>query len=330
MGDPTCSDTKDNDCDGDIDYIDTDCYPYFLGCPDGGDIECLERTDGGNESDNFDSSKPKVDIEYDFRINVKDLTGNEPQYVRLYMTQRNNPSLSDFYSYDMSCTGDYSIGATCTYTTLLGPTAMLKFYFEIQFNGSVKMRYPDIGAEYITGPEVQMCSDFNLVGIPRDIEGYNLDGITAFGTSKAYRWDADLGYYTEVSTSEPVKAGEGYYIFKETNTLPEHESYGEISGAEYTYELKAEWNIISNPYSGNVKLSDIQVKKGSGIPVSWIEAVTNEWLVNAIYYYNGSDWGGTYSFETEPDATLVPWMGYWINLNMTDDTYYLVIPKPAQ
>ena len=329
----TCVDSLDNDCDGYTDGVDADCSTneYSLTCPDGGNIECLERTDGGDDGNNFNSSKPKVDIKYEFSVVVKDSTGGTPQYVRLYMTQRSNPSVSDFYSYDMLCTGDYSIGATCTYTTLLGPADIHKFYFEVQFDGAVKMRYPDISAEYIyiTGPEVQMCTDFNLVGIPRDIAGVNLDGNMAFGTARAYRWDSDLGYYTEISSTESAKTGEGYFIFKEANTLPEHESYGDIDDADYTYKLKAEWNIISSPYSGNVKLSDIQVKIGSGTAVSWTEAVTNGWLVNAIYYYNSLDWGGTYSFQTEPDATLVPWMGYWINLNMTDDTYYLVIPKPG-
>ncbi|NIW43744.1 MAG: hypothetical protein GWN14_02875, partial [candidate division Zixibacteria bacterium] len=63
-------------------------------------------------------------------------------------------------------------------------------------------------------------------------------------------------------------------------------------------------------------------------PVTWTEAVINGWLTNAIYYYNGSDWGKTYSFETEAEAALVPWLGYWIELKVDDDTYHLRIPKP--
>lgn len=73
----------------------------------------------------------------------------------------------------------------------------------------------------------------------------------------------------------------------------------------------------------------ICLKKGNGTPVSWQQATTNGWIVNAVYYYKGSDWGSTYDFETAEDgATLVPWMGYWVKLNKEDDTYYLVIPKP--
>jgi hypothetical protein len=244
------------------------------------------------------------------------------------MTQRNSPHIDEFYAYDMQCSGNYSTGATCTYTTKLGPAAVHKFYFEAKMADGTILRYPE--SEYITGPEVQMLTGYNLIGIPRDINNANLDGNTAFGTTRTYRWDTDLEYYTKVTTTEPVKAGEGYFVYKNTATLPEHSNYGEIQEAEYIYGLKPGWNIISNPYSGNVKLSDLKIKKGNGIPVSWTEAVTNGWLVNAIYYYNGSDWGGTYSYETEPDATLVPWIGYWVHLNNSDDTYYLIIPKPAQ
>jgi PKD repeat protein len=301
---------------------------YTLTCPDGGAIECLERTNGGSDSDNLDSGMPKVDIEYEFRINVKDSSGNTPQYVRLYMTQRNSPQVSEFYVYEMTCSGDYSTGATCTYLTKLGPAAIHKFYFEAKMSDETILRYPESG--YITGPEVQLLRGYNLVGIPRDINSADLDGNTAFGTTRTYRWNTDLEYYTKVTTTEPVKAGEGYFVYKEANTLPEHESYEEIQGAEYTYELKPGWNIISNPYSGNVRLLDIKVGKGSDTPLSWTEAVTKGWLVNAIYYYKGIDWGGTYAYETEPQATLVPWIGYWVHLNVSDDTYYLIIPKPAQ
>ncbi len=89
--------------------------------------------------------------------------------------------------------------------------------------------------------------------------------------------------------------------------------------------------MVSNPYGGNVLLSSVKVQKGSATPIIWADALTNGWLENAIYYYKGSDWGSTYFSESaggSPDATLVPWLGYWIYLNETDDTYKLVVPRP--
>ena len=76
-------------------------------------------------------------------------------------------------------------------------------------------------------------------------------------------------------------------------------------------------------------LSDLQVQRGAETPVAWTTAAANGWIYNAFYYYNGSDWGGTYGFESaggSPDATLVPWSGYWIYVNKDDAAYNLVIP----
>jgi hypothetical protein len=131
-----------------------------------------------------------------------------------------------------------------------------------------------------------------------------------------------------VTTSEPVRIGEGYHVSRQTNVLPELEGYEEISDVQFTYSLKPGWNIISNPYSGNVALADVKVQKGNSIPVTWTEAASNGWLTNAIFYNNGEDWGGIYNFETAPEAKIIPWIGYWIYLAMTDDVYYLVIPRP--
>jgi hypothetical protein len=78
-----------------------------------------------------------------------------------------------------------------------------------------------------------------------------------------------------------------------------------------------------------VKLTDVKIQKGTQPPVSWQEAVTHGWVEDALYSYNGEDWGDTYShLKAQGGAALVPWLGYWMNLNSTDDTYSLVIPKP--
>jgi len=300
---------------------------YQVSCSDGG-IQCVERVDGGNDSNNVVNGQPKVDVEYEFRVIVKDTGGFTPQYVRLFMTQRNNPVAADFYAYDMACTGSYATGATCTYPTTLGPAAVHKFYFQAKMSDGTTKRFPDTG--YITGPVIQLLTGYNLVGISRDIKNASLDGNTAFGSTRTYGWDA-RGYYTKVTNADPVMAGEGYFVFKAANTLAEHGTYNDIQDSEYSYQLVPGWNIISNPYAGNVKLSDIRVKKGNDTPVSWTQAVTNGWLVNAIYSYDGSDWGKTYKFKTSDDgAKLVPWMGCWIRLNQADDTYSIVFSKPAK
>ena len=113
--------------------------------------------------------------------------------------------------------------------------------------------------------------------------------------------------------------------------MPELEFFNDVLDSTYSVTLKPGWNMVSNPYGGNIKLDAVQVQKGSGALVSWLDAATNGWVVNAIYFYKGSDWGSAYTFESaggSPDATLVPWMGYWVYLNKNDGVYSLVIPRP--
>ncbi|MBI5665925.1 MAG: PKD domain-containing protein [Nitrospirae bacterium] len=302
-------------------------YLYALDCPDGGNIACMRRTDGGSDSDNLVDGKPKADVEYEFQIRIKDTSGRTPLYVKLYMTQRNNPTNDSFYSYTMSCSGSYNSGGLCTYITKLGPAAVHKYYFSAQFFDGTIRRYPNTG--YITGPQVQLLNGYNTVGIPRNIGTNILDGYTAFWSTSVYRWNVE-GYYTAVTATKPVRQGEGYKIQKQVNTLPEHAGYADILDAETTIELKPGWNIISNPYSGNVDLSVVKVRKGTSTVVNWTEAASNGWIENAISYRSGTDWGYVLLSESPPKAKLVPWMGYWIYLNMKDATYYLLIPRPQR
>jgi uncharacterized repeat protein (TIGR02543 family) len=300
---------------------------FQLSCPDAG-IQCLERTDGANDGDNLVNGKPKVDVEFQFKVVVQD-SGGTSKSVKLFMTQRSDPvDPDDFYGYEMACGGDYTTGANCTYGTILGPAAVHKFYFQAQMSdGSTAKRYPNTG--FITGPEIYLLEGNNHIGIPRDVNNANLDGQQAVGSPRVYRWQASSESYTEVSTAAPVNTGEGYSIYKENDTLPELANYPEVAGLESTHTLSPGANFVSNPFSGNVNLADVQIHKGTQITVSWSVAVANGWVVNALYYFNGKDWGNTYSHITVEDgALLVPWLGYWVDLNMTDDTYFLVIPKP--
>jgi len=298
---------------------------YQISCSDSG-IQCLERADGGSDSNNLVNGKPKVDVEYNFQITVWD-AGGTPQYVKLSTTQRNNPAAADFYDYDMTCSGNYPTGASCTYRTMLGPAAVHKFYFQVKMSNGSVITYPS--SEYITGPEIQLLNGNNLVGIPRNIASAQLDGQEAFGTSRVYRWNPTENLYTIVETSDPVKPGEGYSLYKQNDTLLEMANDIDLKDLEHSYPLKSGLNLVSNFYPGNVRISDAKIQKGTGTPVSWQEAVARGWIVDALYYYNGKDWGNTYSYLTsENGGVLVPWLGYWMDLDATDDLYYLVIPKP--
>ncbi|MGB9700610.1 MAG: InlB B-repeat-containing protein [Thermodesulfobacteriota bacterium] len=298
---------------------------YGISCDDGG-IPCIERVDGGSDSNNLVNGKPKADVEFEFRVTVYDAGGN-PQYVKLFTAQRSNPSLSDFYDYDMNCSGNFVTGATCTYRTMLGPVAAHKFFIQVKMSNGTVVNYPNSG--YIIGPEIQLLSGNNLVGVPRNIANAHLDGQAAFGTPRVYRWDPAKNQYIKVTSAAPLTEGEGYSLYRKSKTLPDFSNFPDVPDLEYIYPLQPGFNLVSNPYPANVRLVDIKIQKGNSPAVSWSEAVARGWIADVLYYFNGKDWGNTYSyFSSENGGMLVPWISYWVDLEATDDNYYLIIPKP--
>ncbi|MHC4278155.1 MAG: hypothetical protein ACYSTI_12660, partial [Planctomycetota bacterium] len=321
--------------------------------PGGGDnIAGVARNGGGNDSNNLVSGKAKVDVEYDFSILFKDDTGESPKVEpKLFLAHKSIPTEGangDFFKYDLACTGEtWGIGKICSTTLKLGPAAAHKFYFYAKKTDNVtEVRLPASG--YTDGPTVQVLTNYEMLSAARDIESENLGGSEAFNSTYTYRWvsfgtdidfnvefNGDWELVTPGSPGGPAKAGEGYFVLKNSSTLPELASSSDVTDPTYTYTLQAGWNIISNPYNGNVKLSDIEVQKNSDTPVSWVAATgdPNNWIINGIYFYDGSDWEDTYSLESaggSPDAELVPWLAYWVYLQVTGDTYKLIIPIPAR
>ncbi len=311
--------------------------PVFSGltCPDPG-IPCVERTDGLPDGNNLVNDKPKVDVEFEFRTTVVD-PGGTPQYVRLFMAQRSAPVPGDFFRHDMDCSGDFSTGAICTYRTELGPAANHKFYIEAKLSDGSLVDYPQTG--HIDGPQIELLNGYNFVGAPRNLSGVLLDGTDAFGTDSSFRWispetttNPDTGYFEIVDATNPIKPGEGYLILRSNNpTLLGLDQYPNLIDTTFAVSLQPGWNVISNPYDGNVKLADMKVQKGTNAAVSFLEAASNGWLINAVYYSNGSDWGNNYSVVSAGGATddiLVPWRAYWVYLNKADAAYSLIIPNP--
>ena len=172
----------------------------------------------------------------------------------------------------------------------------------------------------------------------RDIDGSSLDGSAAFGSPFSYGWvSAGLdtafgvtfnGDYAPVTGANPAEAGRGYFVAGGT-TLPQLASYADVTAATHTITLQAGWNLISNPYNGNVKLHDVQIRRNAGALTAWSSAAGSNWIESAVYYFQGEDWGGTHAPEFGASAELVPWIGYWMYVKDTA-SYTLTINKPAQ
>ena len=296
----------------------------------GGAVAGIERVDGGSDSNNLVDGKPSVDLDYTFKITVTDTTtGVTARNVRLYLTQKDAPASGDFYSFDMTCGTGWTAGAICTHTTRLGPAYAHKYHFEAVLADGSTLRYPASGE--ISGPSVQLLNGFNMIGVPRSGAKF----AEAFGGAEAYAWNKTASDYVRLLPGRDVSPGEGFFILRgDEPVLPGLDAWMEPSANEVEIRLSQGWNLISNPYSGDVRLADVKVKRvlvTNLVTKTWAGAAADRWLYNAIYYYRGEDWGGKYASESAggyDEARLVPWLGYWVYLARSHGDYSLVISKP--
>ncbi|MCK4501626.1 MAG: hypothetical protein KAU22_01235, partial [Desulfuromonadales bacterium] len=177
----------------------------------------------------------------------------------------------------------------------------------------------------------------NVVGVAARIDAYGFDAMETFNDDQVYRWVPESGLggqFTLVDSGAPVASGEGYVLKRGSgSTLVDLSIYGEITDNVHEFQVKAGWNLISNPYGGNVTLTDVEVRLGDAAPVSWLTAATNNLVIDATYSYLGTDWGNGNEFASAAgtnSAILVPWIGYWIYVNPTAQEVSLIIPKPLQ
>ena len=288
----------------------------------------VERIDGGDDSTNLVDSNPKQDLDYRFRVVLRDSANVDQRRVFLYL---------DGYKYEMQIDGGILVnGADYIFTTRLGPSSSHRFYFSAEdLSGSQLWRYPQ--SDDLPGPAVHLLNGKNIVGIAADINAYALDATEAFNDKLVYRWDPESGpkgKFELVDFGAPVASGEGYVLKRATDiALPDLSGYGEISDPAYEFQVKSGWNLISNPYGGNITLTDVEVRLGDAESVPWLIAVETNLVVDVIYSYLGKDWGSINEFSSAAGpspAILVPWIGYWIYVNPTEQPISLLILKPLQ
>ena len=288
----------------------------------------VERVDGGDDSTNLVDSKPKQDLDYCFRVVLRDSVAAD---------QRKTFLILDGYKYEMQTDGGaLANGSDYVFTTRLGAAFSHRFYFTTEdLSGNQVWRYPQSGD--LSGPTVELLNGKNVVGVAARIDAYGLDAIETFDDDQVYRWVPELGLggqFTLVDSGAPVASGEGYVLKRgSAPTLADLSVYGEIADNTHEFRVRSGWNLISNPYGGNVQLADVEVRLGDAAPVSWLTAATNNLVIDATYSYLGTDWGNGNEFASAAgtnSVTLVPWIGYWIYINPTAQEISLIIPKPLQ
>jgi len=284
----------------------------------------VDRLDGGDDSSNLVGGVPKSDLDYLFRIVLQDTSGNAAAVMLVL----------NGYAYPMTLqSGILAAGATYGFTTRLGPMASQFFHFEARdTQGTVLLRFPAEGE--LDAPRIELLNGRNIVGIPTDPDVPALTADQAFGASPAYQWFADgkkTGHYQLLSGDTELIAGTGYVIKRTAGSqLPAPDPATENPAPSWEIPLQKGWNLIANPYGGNVALADIQVQVDGSAPLTWSDAVASGQVIDGMYAFVGEDWGNRMILYPgdDPDAVLVPGIGYWIYVNSENDAVALIVPRP--
>ena len=288
----------------------------------------IERIDGGDDSNNLVDGKPRFDLDYRLHVVLRD-EGALDQY-RVF-------AVVNGYRYALEHErGVLASGARFSMTTRLGPAHSHRYHFVAEnSSGSPLWRYPATGD--LPGPVVELLSGHNMVGLVGNINPYGLTARELLGVRQVYRWSPTAkkdGAYVMVDTGAPLSSGEGYQLRRSTDsTLPDLRPYGEVTANYYEFDVSPGWNLIANPYGGNVLLEHIQVRVGEAATVNWLTAASQQLVVDSLFAYLGEDWGGGNEVTSAGGtnrAVLVPWIGYWIYVNPVNQPISLLIPRPSK
>ncbi|MDF1579122.1 MAG: hypothetical protein P1P81_11840, partial [Desulfobulbales bacterium] len=265
--------------------------------------------------------------------------------VWLVFDIRNTTIYGQSLKMDCGVEPDFSdpAGVECSLTLRLGPAPYYDYHYEVLSSAD------DSGDKLseslvIEGPRIYLLNGPNMLGIPKDVSGSMAGFLDNLGTgeSSVFSWQSgglrdkhNKGEFVARDNAYIPTPGEGYFVISESEnqTLPTPlNDYPEITTSTTSLDLQPGWNIISNPYSKPVRLKDLQIAKDSEAPVGWMDAASNGWVFNGIYYFKGTDWGSEYAFESAgstQEAELIPWLGYWMYFKINDSSVYkLIFTKP--
>lgn len=168
-------------------------------------------------------------------------------------------------------------------------------------------------------PELRVADGVNAVGFPYTFSDTSLNAILGLQNGSqytAFRWDAETLSYTPVAS--PAR-GEGYFLVADGD-----QGYVDLNGASNPTDtpnggllttLEAGWNLISNPYTYEIKIADLLgvVEDDPATPLTWSELVNNGYVNSALAYYDKAS--NSYKYTESSVDRLAPHQAYWIYVN---------------
>jgi len=162
---------------------------------------------------------------------------------------------------------------------------------------------------------VPMYNTYAKVNYPGEMD--NLDA-----------WPSNPGVHPEGETTDTPPAGLGFWLYVTGDTPIVVDGKTDRSRA-YVITLTrgaTGWNMIGDPFPFKVPWESVKVHY-QGTTLTLKDAVTAGWIRPALYRYTPAG----YTFDTPPEAVLVPWEGQWVRIlpdkpDRPNDTITLLVP----
>jgi hypothetical protein len=197
----------------------------------------------------------------------------------------------------------------------------------------------------VASAQTALRQGFTIVSIPLTLAAPNNTADTVFGDDVgvpvfAYRWNpsgllASDGCWegTQSTATFPVcgalgsvQTGAAYFLFVDIGGRAVLDATGtSVSAATFEVSLELGFNLVGNPYGQEILLSAVQVKSGTGAPVPYATAVTNNWVARAVYVYDGATTQAV-GIATTPPAAFKPWNGVWVQSLVSDAVLVFTAP----
>ncbi|MBU0484092.1 MAG: hypothetical protein KKB30_06215 [Proteobacteria bacterium] len=328
--DDSCPDDPNNDTDGDGVCDGADSFPNDPALFEPGiDRVGFVRTDGEDPWNNRIGLLPSQNVIFRFSALVDSASADSVWLV------------INGYPQQMDCGTepvDFSIPVECSFETNLGPAGFHGYHVEVRQVSDYDPSVSPLAQSFEQpGPTIELLNGANMVGLAKELAGIDLEEL--LGSSIIYRWvssglssDGNNGSFEYYDNNRFNVPGQGYIIERQNlASLPDLSAYPDYTDAQFIVPLAPGWNMITNPYGGQVLLADVKLQRNDEDSLPWTDACGANLLVNAIYSYQGEDWGSVYGFASaggDPEARLVPWLGYWVYVVRNDADYKLIIPNP--
>lgn len=148
------------------------------------------------------------------------------------------------------------------------------------------------------------------------------------GNDELAAWPTNPGVHPHGDTTDTPPAGLGFFI-EVLSDIPIAVDGTTDKTRAYDITLtrgSTGWNMIGDPFPFPVAWESVKIiYRGTTLTLS--DAVEAGWIRPALYRYTKSG----YTFQTAPDAVLVPWEGHWVkilpdNPERVNDTMILMVP----